>query len=140
MAAGSAISPTFREGLVISEGSAIMLELFGKWTWLFLVGVGSLLLTLAFGSWRRRRWAWPLTLFAYGFGVIGSLWEVAIGIWQGWISAAINGAVVSYTSTPGVRRAYGWIAQEAADDEVNPTAARRRFRAGAPRSRPPRQE
>jgi hypothetical protein len=106
MAVGSAISPGFRESLVVSPGSALMTSLFGARTWIFLTGVGSFLVALAYASWKKRRRAWPMTVTAYGIGVLGSLWEVSEGVPQGWLAAAINAAVVAYASTPGVRRAY----------------------------------
>jgi hypothetical protein len=106
MAAGSAISPAFRERLVVSPGSALVVSVFGARTWIFLSGVGSFLVVLAYASWRKRRRAWPMTLIAYSIGVAGSLWEVSVGVPQGWIAAAINAAVVTYAATPGVRRAY----------------------------------
>ena len=83
-----------------------MVSLFGARTWIFLVGVGSFLVALAHASWRRRRRAWPMTVVAYGIGVVGGLWEVSVGVPQGWVAAAINAGVVAYASTPGVRRAY----------------------------------
>lgn len=107
MAVGSAASSSFRQALVVSGGSAIMVDVFGELTWLFLTFVGSVLAVLAYASWRLRPWAWYLTLAAYGIGVVGSLWQVGVGIREGWIAAAVNGAVVVYAATPGVRRAYG---------------------------------
>jgi len=106
MAAGSALSPGFRDALVVSGGSALMVELFGGWTWAFLLFVGAVLATLAGASWRVRPWAWHLTLIVYGIGVLGSLWQVSLGIPQGWLSGAVNGAVVAYAARPKVRRAY----------------------------------
>lgn len=83
-----------------------MVQWFGARTWAFLLFVGLVLTALAYASWRVRPWAWHLTLLVYGLGVIGSLWQVSIGIRQGWASAAVNAAVVAYASTPGIRRAY----------------------------------
>lgn len=84
-----------------------MVEWFEERTWVFLTFVGTVLATLAYASWRLQWWAWPLTLMVYGVGVLGSLWQVSVGIPQGWISAAVNASVLAYASTPGVRRAYG---------------------------------
>ncbi len=106
MAAGSAVSSEFRAALAVSGGSTIMVESFGCWTWAFLTFVGTVLAALAYASWRLRRWAWPLTLIVYGIGVLASLWQVSVGIPQGWMSAAVNASVLVYASTPGVRRAY----------------------------------
>jgi hypothetical protein len=106
MAGGSAASGAFREALAVSGGSAYMVNRFGEGTWAFLLFVGVVLAILAYASWRVRPWAWHLTLLVYGIGVIGSLWQVSIGIRQGWVAAAVNGAVVVYAATPGVRRAY----------------------------------
>ena len=106
MAVGSAISPRLRDALVVSGGSKLMVELFGRWTWAFLLFVGAVLATLAHASWRVRPWAWHLTLIVYGIGVAGSLWQVSVGIREGWIAAAVNAAVVAYAARPKVRRAY----------------------------------
>ena len=106
MAGGSAASPRFRESLAVSGGSTIMVRSFGAGTGAFLLGVGLVLTTLAYASLRRRPWAWHLTLLVYGIGVAGSLWQVSVGIEQGWISAAVNAAVVGCACTPAVRRAY----------------------------------
>ncbi len=107
MAAGSAISSDFLAALAVSGRRTIMVKWFGEQTWIFLTCVGAMLATLAYASWRLRRWAWPLTLMVYGSGVFGSLGQVSVGIPQGWISAAVNASVLAYASTPGVRRAYG---------------------------------
>ncbi|MBX9603286.1 MAG: hypothetical protein K2X35_19940 [Bryobacteraceae bacterium] len=106
MAAGSAGSPAFREALAVSGGSRIMLTWFGAWTWVFLVFVGTVLAVLAYSSWRVRPWAWLMTLIVYGVGVVGGLWQVSVGIPQGWAAAAVNAAVFAYASSPAVRRAY----------------------------------
>lgn len=83
-----------------------MVEWFGSSTWVFLLFVGLVLTTLAYASFRVRPWAWHLTLLVYGMGVVGSLWQVSVGIEEGWAAAAVNAAVVAYTATPAVRRAY----------------------------------
>ena len=106
MSAGSATSARFRESLAVSGGSTIMVRSFGAGTWAFLLGVGLVLTTLAYASCRVRPWAWYMTLVVYGIGVAGSLWQVSVGIQQGWIAAAVNAAVVTYACTPTVRRAY----------------------------------
>jgi hypothetical protein len=38
------------------------------------------------------------------FRIVG--WQVTMGIHEGWLAAVVNGAVVTYTSTSGVRNAY----------------------------------
>ena len=76
-------------------------------TWAFLLFIGIVLAVLADASWRLRRWAWHLTLAVYGIGVIGSLWQVSVGITEGWLAAIVNGAVVAYAAQPAVRRG-GW--------------------------------
>ena len=106
MAIGSAASMTFREALTVSGGSTLMVAFFGTRTWMFLAFVGTVLGILAYGSWRVRCWAWPLTVLVYGIGVLGSLWQVSVAIPQGWLSATVNGAVLIYACTPRVRRAY----------------------------------
>jgi hypothetical protein len=106
MTAGSAASDSFREALAVSGGSKIMLDWFGSRTWIFLMFIGVVLATLAYGSWRIRPWAWLMTLVVYGVGIYGGLWQVSVGITQGWVAASVNAAVFIYASTPGVRRAY----------------------------------
>jgi hypothetical protein len=106
MAAGSAVSSRFREGLAVSGGSTIMVERFGAATWAFLLFIGLVLAVLAIASWRERPWAWHMTLVVYGIGVLGSVWQVSVGIREAWVAAVVNGAVVAYAATPGVRRAY----------------------------------
>lgn len=106
MAIGSAASADFREGLGVSGGSRAMLEIFGGRTWAFLLFVGTVLGVLALASALRRSWAWHLTLVVYTIGVIGSFWQISVGIREAWISATVNAAVVALASTPGIRRAY----------------------------------
>ncbi len=109
MAIGSAVSAEFRSSLAVSGGSAIMVAFFGEHTWAFLLFVGAVLAVLAYSSWRVSWWAWPMTIVVYSIGVIGSLWQISVGIPQGWVAAAVNGAVLAYAGTPAVRRAYmGW--------------------------------
>jgi hypothetical protein len=93
MAVGSAISADVRTSLAVSGGSTIMVTVFGAWTWAFLTFVRSVLATLACASWRVRPWAWPMTLIVYGIGVLGSLWQVSVGIPQGWVAAVVNATV-----------------------------------------------
>jgi hypothetical protein len=106
MALGSALSDSFRLGLVASPGSAIMVSFFGRYVWMFLVVIAALLTTLCYGSWHLRPWARPLTIVCYSIGVAGGLWEVSIGIPAGLLAATINGAVVIYACTKPVRNAY----------------------------------
>jgi hypothetical protein len=51
-------------------------------------------------------WTWELTLVVYGIGVTGSLWQVSVGIPQGWVAATVNGAVILYAARPTVKNAY----------------------------------
>lgn len=106
LAAGSAMSIDFRTSLAMSGGSKIMVAWFGDWTWAFLTFVGTVLATLAYSSWRVRPWAWPMTLIIYSVGILGSLWQVSVGIQQGWVAVVVNGSVLVYATTPAVRRAY----------------------------------
>lgn len=106
MATGSALSSGFREALAVSGGSTIMVRWFGARTWIFLTFVGLVLAALAWASWRRRPWAWHMTLVVYGIGVLGALWQVSVGIREGWIAALVNAAVVLYAARPSVRAAY----------------------------------
>jgi hypothetical protein len=106
MAIGCIASERFRLSLIASPGSALMMDLFGKNVWIFLLAIAALLGTLCYGSWHLRRWAWPLTLVCYSIGIGGGLWEVAMGIPAGLLAAAINGGVVAYSCTGKVRVAY----------------------------------
>jgi hypothetical protein len=106
MAVGGVVSERFRLSLVASPGSALVMDVFGKNVWIFLLVIVTLLSTLCYGSWHLRRWAWPLTLVCYSIGVVGGFWEVAMGIPAGLFAAAINGAVVAYACTTRVRTAY----------------------------------
>lgn len=106
MAIGSAASSQFRESLAVSGGSRIMVAAFGASTWLFLAFIGSVLAVLALASWRVKPWAWHMTLIVYGIGVLGSLWQVSVGIREGWMAVAVNGAVLLYASRRSVREAY----------------------------------
>ena len=85
-----------------------MVEAFGPWTWAFLGFIAVVLATLSYGSWQLRPYAWPLTLVVYSIGVLGSLWQVSVGIPSAWAGAVVNAGVVVYAATSGVRRAYGW--------------------------------
>jgi hypothetical protein len=85
-----------------------MVGIFGDGTWAFLLFISVVLAVLSWGSWNLRRYTWPLTLSVYAIGVLGSLWQVSLGIEEAWASAAVNAGVVAYAATPAVRRAYGW--------------------------------
>ena len=106
MAVGCLLSEPFRLSLVASPGSALMMELFGRKVWVFLLLLACLLTALCYGSWQLRSWARPLTVACYSVGVIGGLWEVWMGITAGFLAAAINGAVVAYACTTAVKNAY----------------------------------
>ena len=107
MAAGCSLSDRFRLGLVKSPGSALMMDLFGRNVWIFLLLIASLLSALCYGSWRLRSWARPLTVACYSIGVFGGLWEVWMGITAGFLAAAINLGVVIYACGKHARAAYG---------------------------------
>ena len=107
MGIGCALSEGFRLSLIASPGSALMMDLFGRNVWIFLVMIATLLSVLCYGSWRLRPWTRPLTIICYSIGVIGGLWEVSLGITAGLAAAAINGCVVAYACTRQVRAAYG---------------------------------
>lgn len=108
LSAGSAVSEGFRRSLARTGGSRLMVGIFGDGTWAFLLFISVVLAVLSWGSWNLRRYTWPLTLSVYAIGVLGSLWQVSVGIEAGWVSAVINAGVVVYAATPDVRRAYGW--------------------------------
>lgn len=108
LSVGSALSIDFRRGLARTGGSRLMVDVFGGWTWAFLGFIAVVLATLSYGSWKLRPYAWPLTLAVYSIGVLGSLWQVSLGIASAWTAAVINAGVVAYATTPAIRRAYGW--------------------------------
>jgi hypothetical protein len=107
MAVGCALSESFRLSLIASPGSALMMDLFGRSVWIFLLLLACLLSALCYGSWRLRAWTRVLTIICYSIGVIGGLWEAWIGIPAGFLAAAINGAIVAYACTRQVKAAYG---------------------------------
>ena len=106
MAAGCFVSESFRLSLVASPGSALLIDLFGRQVWVFLLIIVVLLGTLCYGSWHLRRWTSPLTVICYSIGVFGGIWEVTKGVPMGLLAAAINGSVVAYSCTRKVRLAY----------------------------------
>ena len=106
MAVGCVMSEPFRLSLVASPGSALMMDLFGRRVWIFLLVIATLLGVLCYGSWHLRRWASPLTVVCYSIGVVGGLWEVTQGIPAGFLAATINAAVAGYSCTKSVREAY----------------------------------
>lgn len=106
MAVGCSLSESFRLSLIASPGSALMMDLFGRKVWIFMLLIATLLGALCYGSWRLRRWARPLTILCYSIGVFGGVWEVWMGIPAGFIAAAINASVVAYACTTQVKAAY----------------------------------
>ncbi len=107
VAAGCGLSESFRLSLFALSGSALMMGLFGRQIWIFLLVIVGLLSILYYGSRHLRWWAWPLTLICYSTGVIGGLWELTENIPAGFLAASINAGLVAYTCTGRVRWAYG---------------------------------
>ena len=72
-----------------------MASVFGRWTWAFLAFVSRLrvLADASLGVVDR-------------IGVLGSVWQVSVGIPQGWVAAIVNAGVLASARTPSVRRAY----------------------------------
>lgn len=101
------MSERFRLSLVKSPGSALMMDLFGRNVWIFLLVIAALLSALCYGSWHLRPWARPLTIICYSIGVVGGLWEAWMGIPAGFIAAGINAGVVVYASGKHACAAYG---------------------------------
>jgi hypothetical protein len=94
------------EQLARRPGARLMVDLMGPYLPVFLGGLGAFLATLAWSSHRRRPWAWRAAVACYSVGVIGSLWEVSVGIRQAWVSVLINAAVVALLLSGPTRRAY----------------------------------
>lgn len=104
---GSGLSDDFRTGLAATEGGQLMVDFFGQFTWAFLAVVAVTLASLAYGSWKLRPFAWPMTLIVYSIAVAGSLWKVMLGIDGALLAVFANAAVVLYAARPAVRAAYG---------------------------------
>ena len=100
LAAGSPVA------LAKTPGARLMVEALGPWLPVFLGSLAAFLAAMAWSSNRRRPWAWRAALVAYSIGVVGSLWEVAVGIPQAWLSAGINSTVVLLLLAPSTRRVY----------------------------------
>ena len=88
------------------------------------LGAAPLLVTVAFlliggigvaagwGVWRRRRWAWMLTLVVQGFAVLQLILAVASGGFEGIVQTGIVSAVAAlaifyYLTRPHVAAAFG---------------------------------
>lgn len=98
--------PDHAEDLARTPGARLMVDLFGPYLPVFLGGLGVFLAAMAWSSHRRRPWAWRAAVAAYSVGVIGSMWEVSIGIEQAWASAVIHGGVVALLLSGPTRRVY----------------------------------
>jgi hypothetical protein len=109
MGIGCTVWESFRLSLIKSPGSALLMNLFGRNVWVFLLIVATLLSVLCYGSWRLRPWAQPLTVGCYSIGVGGGLWEAWMGLPAGFLAASINAVVVVYVCTRQARAAYGKI-------------------------------
>jgi hypothetical protein len=77
-----------------------------------LVGVASVGLASAYGIWRRRRWAWMLTLVLQGFNVLQLLLALASGgftgvVQFGLLSAVAAIAIFYYLTRPRVAAVFG---------------------------------
>ena len=94
------------ERLAKTPGSRLMVDWFGPWLPGFLGGLAVFLGAMAWASHRRRTWAWRAALAAYTVGVLGSAWELSVGIQQAWLSLLINAAVVAMLLSPSTRAVY----------------------------------
>jgi hypothetical protein len=92
------------QALARTPGAQIMVRALGKWLPVFLAGLACFLGALAWGSQRRLGWAWTAAVVAYSVGIVGSAWEIVVGINQAWVSLLVNGAVVTMLFT--TREAY----------------------------------
>lgn len=89
-----------------TPGSRLMVDALGPWLPAFLGSLAVFLGAMAWSSHRRRAWAWRAAVASYGIGVLGSLWEVSVGIHQAWLSALINGGVVALLLSQPTRCVY----------------------------------
>jgi hypothetical protein len=76
-----------------------------------LLLVGGLALAAGVGLWRRKRWAWMLTLLVQGFSVLQVLLALASGGFEGLISFGLVPALVAlgifyYLTRPHVMAAF----------------------------------
>lgn len=94
------------EALARTPGARLMVDIFGPFLPLFLGALAVFLGAMAWASHRRRPWAWRAAVASYSVGVLGSLWEVSIGIHQAWLSTFINAFVVTLLLTRATRRVY----------------------------------
>ena len=94
------------EALARTPGARIMVDALGRWLPLFLGGLACFLAALAWSSFRRRPWAWYAAVVAYSIGVLGSVWEISVGIHQAWTSVAINAMIVTFLLIRPTRVAY----------------------------------
>jgi hypothetical protein len=97
---------TNAESLARTPGARLMVDALGRWLPLFLGSLSIFLAALAWSSHRRRPWAWYAAIVAYSIGVLGSAWEISIGIHQAWMSLAINALIVTLLLSAPTRRAY----------------------------------
>ena len=94
------------ERLSRTPGSRLMVDALGGALPAFLGGLGVFLGAMAWASHRRRPWAWWAAVASYSIGVLGSLWEVSVGIRAAWLSTLINAGVVALLLVPSTRRVY----------------------------------
>lgn len=92
--------------LARTPGARLMVDLLGPWLPPFLGSLAILLASIAWSSFRRRPWAWRAAVVAYTIGIIGSAWEVSVGISQAWLSVLINAGVVSLLLSRPTRRVF----------------------------------
>jgi hypothetical protein len=94
------------EHLARTPGARLMVDATGRWLPAFLGSLAIFLGAMAWSSHHRRPWAWRAALLAYTVGVLGSLWEVSVGIHDAWLSALINLGVVALLLGRPTRRVY----------------------------------
>ncbi|MEO5618771.1 MAG: hypothetical protein ABIS67_13470 [Candidatus Eisenbacteria bacterium] len=94
------------EALARSPGARLMVRALGGWLPVFLASLAIFLGSLAWASHHRRPWAWGAAVVAYSIGILGSMWEVSVGIHQAWLSVLINAGVVAMLLSAPTRWAY----------------------------------
>lgn len=94
------------ERMARTPGARLLVDALGPRLPWFLGGLAAFLAALAWSSYRRRPWAWRAALVAYTVGILGSLWEVSVGIERAWIAACINSGVVALLSSRATRLVY----------------------------------
>jgi hypothetical protein len=109
------LDPANAEALTATPGARIMVDATGPWLPLVFLLMSAFFGSVAWGSHRHHRWSWPAAVVAYTIGVLGSAWQISVGIIGGWVALAVNGLVVVALWLPAVRQRFRGRGDGAAD-------------------------